>query len=119
MNLDRSIGSQPFVFNEHSIGKSGERRNVSDRDDRILMGIYNWGQQQNSPGQAAFVQHYYGQQGQQQSGYQPNGYGAVQYTQSNDQPQPQAGSAPTVDPQTGHDCRRRCSSILSDEQLNN
>ncbi|KHN86896.1 Far upstream element-binding protein 1, partial [Toxocara canis] len=62
-----------------------------------------FGHQQNDPGQAAWAQQYYGQQGQQQTGYQPGGY-ATQYQQPGAQPQPQpaqTNTAPTVNPQTG------------------
>lgn len=61
-----------------------------------------FGHQQNDPGQAAWAQQYYGQQGQQQTGYQPGGY-ATQYQQPGAQPQPQpaqTSTAPAVNPQT-------------------
>lgn len=60
------------------------------------------GQWNNSFGQAAWAQPYYGQQGQQQTGYQQGGY-ATQYPQPGAQPQPQpaqANAAPSVNPQT-------------------
>lgn len=60
------------------------------------------GHQQNDPGQAAWNQQYYGQQGQQQPGYQQGAY-ATQYQQpAQPQPQPaQTSAAPAVNPQTG------------------
>uniref|UniRef100_A0A915PJM8 K Homology domain-containing protein n=1 Tax=Setaria digitata TaxID=48799 RepID=A0A915PJM8_9BILA len=61
-----------------------------------------FGHQQNDPGQAAWNQQYYGQQGQQQPGYQQGAY-ATQYQQpAQPQPQPaQTSAAPAVNPQTG------------------
>lgn len=60
------------------------------------------GHQQSDPGQAAWNQQYYGQQGQQQPGYQQGAY-ATQYQQpAQPQPQPaQTSAAPAVNPQTG------------------
>lgn len=66
------------------------------------MNIFVQGHQQNDPGQAAWNQQYYGQQGQQQPGYQQGAY-ATQYQQpAQPQPQPaQTSAAPAVNPQTG------------------
>ncbi|MCP9265117.1 Far upstream element-binding protein 1 [Dirofilaria immitis] len=61
-----------------------------------------FGHQQSDPAQAAWNQQYYGQQGQQQPGYQQGAY-AAQYQQPvQPQPQPaQTSAAPAVNPQTG------------------
>ena len=61
----------------------------------------NFGHQQPDPSQAAWTQQYYGQQSQQQTGYQQPGYG-TQFQQPGAQPQAaQTSAAPTVNPQTG------------------
>lgn len=60
-----------------------------------------FGHQQPDPSQAAWAQQYYGQQSQQQAGYQQPGYGS-QFQQPGAQPQAaQTSAAPTVNPQTG------------------
>ena len=63
------------------------------------------GHQQPDPSQAAWAQQYYGQQSQQQTGYQQPGY-STQFQQPGAQPQAaQTSAAPTVNPQTGITCK--------------